>query len=208
MCGRYNNHLPKMHGWSEALKEWPELQNSYNVTPISQVAAFRSGRGGAMRWGMVPTWSNSFDSKFATFNARIESVDEKPTFRNAWAKSQRYIIPMAEYYEWTGIKGNKTPFYITDKDQGCLAVAGLYELWGEDQLSCTILTTAANDELAQIHTRMPVMLTPSEIKSWIHGTPDKGDVLSLEQPNVIYYPVSSVVGNIRNDDPSLIEPCS
>ena len=206
MCGRYNNHLPKMHGWAEELQQWPEVKASYNIAPSSTIASFRSRRGEAMRWGLVPSWSNSFDSKFATFNARIETVDEKPTFRNAWRKSQRCLIPMAGYYEWAGDKGNKTPFYITDKDQGCIAVAGLYESWGDGQLSCTVLTAPANDELAHIHHRMPIMLTPAGVKDWIYGDHDKDAVLNAAQPNVVYYPVTSAVGNVRNDDDGLIKP--
>jgi len=98
MCGRYNNHLTKMIGWAERLKEWPTVKHSYNVTPTTQVAAFRSTAGESMRWGMIPSWSKSFDSKYATFNARVETVAEKPTFRNAWNNSQRCLIPMAGYY--------------------------------------------------------------------------------------------------------------
>jgi len=205
MCGRYNNHLPKMHGWTDALHEWPNVQASYNVTPTSQIAAFKSRRGQAMRWGIVPPWSDSFDSKFSTFNARLETVDEKPTFRDAWANSQRCIIPMAGYYEWKQDNGDKMPFYITDREQGCLAVAGLYQQWGDGHFSCTMLTTSANDELSSIHKRMPIMITPSDIKSLIYGSLDKDDVLGLVQPNIVYYPVSAAVGNVRNDDVSLIK---
>jgi putative SOS response-associated peptidase YedK len=206
MCGRYNNHLPKMHGWSAALKEWPTIEPSYNVTPTATVASFRTRRGEAMRWGMVPSWSKSFDSKFATFNARIETVDKKPTFREAWQQSQRCMIPMAGYYEWTGDKNNKKPFYISDRDNGCLMVAGLYETWGDNQLSCTILTAPANEGLHHIHHRMPIMLTPAGIKDWIYGENDKESILALEQPNVIYHPVSKAVGNVRNNDETLIRP--
>jgi len=78
-----------------------------------------------MRWGMIPSWSKSFDSKYATFNARIETVDEKPTFRNALKNAQRCLIPMAGYYEWSGAKGSKQPFYITDRETGGMVVAGL-----------------------------------------------------------------------------------
>ena len=206
MCGRYNNHLPKMHGWTETLKEWPIVPTSYNVTPSSSIASFRTRRGEVMRWGMVPPWSKTFDSKFSTFNARIETVDEKATFNNAWQKSQRCLIPMAGYYEWSGLKGSKTPFYISDKDQGCLVVAGLYEIWGDGQLSCTMLTTAANDDLSAVHHRMPIMLKQDQVKDWIYGENDKEAILSLAQPDVIFHPVSSAVGNVKNDDPSLVVP--
>lgn len=206
MCGRYNNHLPKMHGWAEALKEWPIIEPSFNVAPSSMIASFRTRRGEAMRWGMVPPWAQTFDSKFATFNARIETVDEKSTFKNAWNQSQRCLIPMAGYYEWSGLKDNKTPFYISDQNQGCLVVAGLYEEWSNGQLSCTMLTAAAKGDLSHIHHRMPIMLTQDGVKDWIYGENDKDSILNLAQPEVSFYPVSSAIGNVKNNDPSLIIP--
>ena len=195
-----------MVGWTERLKEWPSVNQRFNVAPTTQVAAFRNTAGEAMRWGMIPSWSNSFESKYATFNARIETVDEKPTFRNAWKQSQRCLIPMAGYYEWSGAKGGKTPFYITDRDTGGMVVAGLYESWGDDHLSCTILTMPANDQLVHIHPRMPIMLTPESADNWLNGDADKQSLVGSEPPNVIYYPVSKAVGNVRNDTPELMEP--
>jgi len=205
MCGRFNSHLPKMHGWASALEHWPAVESSYNVTPTSQIAAFKGRRGRAMRWGMVAPWANSFDSKFATFNARIETVEEKATFQNAWLKSQRCVIPMAGYFEWKSDNGIKQPYYIQGKDQGCLAVAGLYEQWGDGQLSCTILTTSSQGDLEKIHGRMPILLTPTQVKDWIYGDVNKRDVLKLISPNIISYPVSSAIGKVSNDYESLLE---
>ena len=206
MCGRYNNHVPKMLGWAEVLKQWPLVNQSYNVAPTTQIAAFRSSAGDAMRWGMIPSWSKEFDSKYATFNARIETVSEKPTFRSAWANKQRCLIPMAGYYEWTGDKGSKQPFYITDRNAGGLVVAGLYESWGNGQLSCTVLTMPAKQELAQIHPRMPIMLTPETVSDWLSGDADQAALVDTEQAQVIYYPVSKAVGNSTNDTSELIMP--
>ena len=200
MCGRFNNHVPKMIGWAQRLKEWPseqQVSHRYNVAPTTQVAVFRGDAGEAMRWGMIPSWSNSFESKYATFNARIETVDEKPTFRNAWKNSQRCLIPMAGYFEWTGAKGNRQPFYITDRNVGGMVVAGLYQSWGDNQFSCTVLTMPANEELAHIHPRMPIMLTPETGDDWLSGGSDRSAVVNYEQPNIIYYPVSKAVGNVN-----------
>jgi len=159
-----------------------------------------------MRWGIIPPWSKEFGSKYATFNARIETVANKPTFRNAWNKSQRCLIPMAGYYEWCGDKGNKQPFYITDRDTGGLVVAGLYESWGNNKLSCTVLTMPADDELNRIHPRQPVILTPKTTNDWLSDQSGKENLTNQERPNVIYYPVSKAVGNIRNDSLNLTEP--
>lgn len=206
MCGRFNNHLPKMHGWVDALQQWPDFVPSYNVAPSTSIAAFKTRRGHLMRWGMVPPWADSFDSKFATFNARIETVEQKPAFKNAWNRAQRCIIPMAGYYEWAGEKGSKKPFYITDRNEACLGLVGLYEAWSDKQLSCTILTTAANKELASIHHRMPIMITAEQVGDWIYGDNNKDSVLQLDQPDIVFYPVSKQVGNVRNNSADLIEP--
>lgn len=209
MCGRYNNHLPKMIGWADALKDWPSVTPSYNVAPTSQVAVFRSSEGEPMRWGMIPSWSKAFQSSFATFNARVETVDSKPTFRSAWKRQQRCLIPMAGYYEWTGQKGSKQPFYITDREAGGLVVAGLFEPWGQDnQLSCTVLTKPANDELAPLHPRMPIILNPEDGQRWLdqsRGFTQK-NLMDLSTPNTVFHPVSASVGNIKNNDEELIRP--
>lgn len=107
-----------MIGWTNVLKEWPLVNLSYNVTPTSMIAGFRTSSGELMRWGMIPPWAKEFDSKYSTFNARIETVVDKPTFRNAWKKSQHCLIPMAGYYEWCGEKSRKQPYYITDLNTG------------------------------------------------------------------------------------------
>lgn len=206
MCGRFNNHLPKMHAWVDTLQEWPDFSPSFNVAPSTSIAAFRSRRGQLMRWGMVPPWADSFESKFATFNARLETVEQKPSFSNAWQKSQRCIIPMAGYYEWRGHQGNKKPFYVTDRNAGCLGLAGLYEIWGDNNFSCTILTTEAQHELSEIHHRMPIMIRAEQVGDWIYGDNNKKSILHLNQADVVFHQVSKRVGNVGNDFASLIEP--
>ena len=206
-----------MIGWAEMLDNWPELRPSYNVAPSMQVAAFtHSGdnvfTGTAMRWGMVPSWANSFDSKYATFNARVETVAEKPTFRAAWKNQQRCLIPMAGYYEWqASLKGAKQPFYISDKNIGGLVAAGLYENWIDesgDHYSCTIITRPADTGLDRIHGRMPVLIKPADALDWKSVKPsDAGAFLvEVETPDIVYWPVSAAVGNTRNNGPELLEP--
>jgi len=198
-----------MRGWTDILRDWPDdVTESYNVAPTSNIAAFRSAHGVKMRWGLVPSWSDEFDSKYATFNARVETVHEKPTFRSAWKNQQRCLIPMAGYYEWRGPKGSKQPYYISNPDTA-LVMAGLYEVWGDaGQLSCTIITRPADSDLSHIHSRMPVMLTPDAAVSWLnkeHGDPQLF-LTDTPKPEVRNYPVSGAVGNVRNDDPDLIKP--
>jgi len=215
MCGRFNEHLPLVHSWSDLLGSFPnEHAKSYNRPPSTTIAAFRSRQaqnisGELMRWGLVPNWSKEFDSKYATFNARIESIEEKPSYKNAWHKKQRCLIPMAGYYEWQAQEGGKQPFYITDRDVGCLVSAGLYETWNNgnaEKLSCTMITKPAEEMLANIHQRMPTLLTPEQGISWLNGELDDKQLLENQVDSIIAYPVSKLVGNTRNDQKELINP--
>ncbi len=207
-----------MHGWVDMLGEWPDIPGNYNVAPTAQIAGFTPNPDGeligdAMRWGLVPAWAKSFDSKYATFNARVESVSEKPSFRSAWKHKRRCLIPMGGYYEWQvqAEGGPKQPFYITDKNVGCLMAAGLYERWGVDdelQLSCTMMTRPADAAIASLHPRMPVLLTHETAFHWLDAELDQATELlsSVESPDLVYWPVSRAVGNTRNNDARLIEP--
>ena len=248
MCGRFNNHLPRMLGWAEMLSDWPGIYQSgvsqtekakssgvfesFNVTPTSTIAAFANFDqniasnsavhetipstkllGKPMRWGMIPGWSNCFASKYATFNARIESIAEKATFRSAWKRQQRCLIPMAGYSEWQSAKqaGSKQPFYITDKNVGGLVAAGLYEVWGPQhdvKISCTMITRPADSGLDSIHHRMPVLLDPQSAVQWLECDTAHAEQLlnELVSPDVIYWPVGTAVGNVGNDNRELCAP--
>ncbi len=192
MCGAFHQHLPKMHGWVETLKDWPSDVKVGDTFPRDTIAAMRGEHCEAMRWGMIAPWSKEFDSNYPTHNARIETVESKPTFRNAWKNNQRCLIPMTGYYEWTGPKGAKKKWYITDKDTDGLVVAGLWEHWGESNLSTTMITREADVYMAKVHHRMLVYLTPNSAQAWMSGEMTKDEALNLEKPNVIYFPASEV----------------
>jgi putative SOS response-associated peptidase YedK len=230
-----------MHAWTDMLDQWPEVERGYNIAPSMSVAAFVGNheklashddknqtlltkaqaqnlghlptlRGKAMRWGMVPTWSKEFTTKYATFNARLETVAEKATFRSAWKQRQRCLIPMAGYYEWQAAdpQSSKTPFYITDLNVGGLLVAGLYESWqdvGEQFWSCTMITRPADVGLDRIHGRMPVLLKAEDTQAWLtQPLESTQEFLSdVASPEVVYWPVSSAVGNVRNNDERLCQ---
>jgi len=197
-----------MIGWAEALRDWPEnYQPSYNRAPTTDIAAFRNESGELMRWGLIPKWSKDFTSKYATFNARLEGIESKPTYKDPWKNAQRCLIPMAGYYEWKGEKGNKQAFYITDRDTGGLVVAGLWEQ-SHNQLSSTMITRPANDMMAPLHHRMPVLLTPESAEEWMHQDNETAMELLWEcnLDSMIYFPVGKAVGNTRNNSATLIEP--
>ena len=221
------------------LDHWPEIESSYNVAPSMSIAAFvgdgpiPTARGAtihsaknktqgvpqtpklsgkAMRWGMVPSWSKEFTTKYATFNARLETVAEKATFRSAWKQQQRCLIPMAGYYEWQAASSanGKQPFYITDRNVGGLVVAGLHERWqgaDEEHWSCTMITRPADIGLDRIHRRMPVLLSAENALDWLtQPLESTQEFLSdVTTADVVYWPVSSAVGNVRNNDERLCQ---
>ena len=198
----------------ELMKDWSEgLFNRYNVSPASQIGAFVDGSCFAMRWGMVPSWSKEISTKYATFNARIESIESKPAFRNAWRKDQKCLIPALGYYEWQLEQGLKQPYFVTSKDTSSgsqpLVFAGLWDecSFGDAALkSCSIITTESKAHLKQLHSRMPVILSVDAAKHWLNASQDK-DVLYHENlTDFDIYKVDKRVNNSRNEDKQLIKP--
>jgi putative SOS response-associated peptidase YedK len=180
-----------------------------------------------LRWGLVPSWAKDPSIGNRMINARMETVAEKPSFRKAFA-TRRCLLPAEGYYEWyptseLGRSGKpvKQPFFVRPKDHGVLAMAGLYEIWrdpekGDDdpdrfRWTCTVITTDAEDDLGHIHDRMPLMVERDRWSTWLDPTVSaKDDLLSLLVPAapgaLEAYPVSTAVGNVRNNGPELMEP--
>lgn len=183
------------------------------------------------RWGLLPVWAKDPTFSTRTFNARSETVTQKPAFRAA-VRTRRCAVLADAYYEWTGPKGAKQPYAIRPADHGLITFAGLYEWWKPaetDQwvLSCTILTGPSPevgaggslDELAQLHDRIPLPMTPQMSQEWITPgqlTTDEAEVLvdrvRAEAFDVAsgweIYPVDKAVGNVRSNGPQLMTPLS
>ncbi|MDF1523433.1 MAG: SOS response-associated peptidase, partial [Trueperaceae bacterium] len=163
--------------------------------------------------GLVPRWVKEPKAfKALLFNARSETIAEKPSFRDA-ARSARCAVPASGFYEWTvGEDGRKRPWYVHRRDGAPMVFAGLYAVRdaGEPAVSATILTTDPNPTMAALHDRMPVLLDPAELARWLD--PEQRDPHALEdllQPCpdewIEAYPVGPEVGNARVDDPRLIQ---
>ena len=215
MCGRFASALKPSDAWLELMQEWSdELFDRYNISPASQIGAFVEGQCHVMRWGLVPSWSKEISNKYATFNARIESIEEKPAFRNAWRKNQKCLIPALGYYEWQNEEGGKQPYFVTSKDSASsdvqpLVFAGLWDecIFGDASLkSCTIITTESKAQLKELHTRMPVILSVDAAKHWLNGNADKDVLLSESLTDFDIYKVDRRVNNARQEDQALIEP--
>ena len=160
--------------------------------------------------GLVPSWWHQplKEKKFATFNARAEGLQESNTFRGSF-RHRRCLIP-ASFYEWTGSKGSRTPYAIGLRNRRWFCFAGLWDramIDGSEIDTFTILTTKPNDLMAGLHTRMPVILHPSDYRTWLDA--DNRKVEHLYEPfptaDMHAWPVNPAVGNVRNQGPQLIE---
>ncbi|HRF09257.1 MAG TPA: SOS response-associated peptidase [Xanthobacteraceae bacterium] len=223
MCGRFT----RQYTWAElhALymlsvgfeNERSNLQPRYNICPTTTIDAVveRDGKRAVepMRWGLVPSWwKKTLKELPATFNARAETVAEKPMFRSAF-KRNRCIIPASGYFEWTATaEKKKQPHYFTRRDGEIISIAGLYEEWknpetGKPLRSCTMIIGAANDFVSPLHDRMPIILERDQIASWLTG--DAGtDMLRAADNGVLQeHAVSMRVNSSKADenDATLIE---
>lgn len=229
MCGRYVSAAPveDLAKYFSATMPEQALEANFNVAPTTQVYAVRANDGdrsmAAMRWGLVPFWAKDLKIGSRMINARSETAAEKPAFRRAFTK-RRCLLPADGFYEWQKIEGQKAkqPFFIHRVDEEPLVFAGLYEFWHpkdadgnevEDAdvvVSCTILTTAANETMAPVHDRMPVLLPPGVWDDWLDPASDLDFVSSLMVPApealLTMYPVSTAVNSVRNNGTELVEP--
>ena len=165
-----------------------------------------------MRWGLIPFWAKDPKIGARMINARSETVAEKPAFRNA-LKKRRCLVLADGYYEWQKTPVGKRPYRIIMKSGEPFAMAGLWETWKDPQgnvvPSCTIITTAANDFLAPIHNRMPVILPRESEELWLDPGVDDATLLTdllIPYPDkrINAYEVSTIVNYAGNVSPEVI----
>ena len=227
MCGRFFRHGVSWEEYSSALQlvipesvEPPEP--AYNIAPTQIAPVIRIAPEGEdisagqlqmapAMWGLVPSWWHKplSEKKFSTFNARSEGVRESNTFRGAF-RHKRCLVPASGFYEWTGPKGQKKPYAIGLRNRRWFCFAGLWDramIDGSEIDSFTILTIEANEIMAPLHTRMPVILDPANYSQWLEG--DREEAANSFKPfpsdAMHAWPVGKAVGNVRNQGPELIE---
>ena len=236
MCGRFvsSHSADKIAEFFGASFEGEAtLPANYNVAPTHDVYAVVADATGArevqpFHWGLVPSWAKDIKIGSKMINARSETIAEKPAFKGLF-KKHRLIIPMDGFYEWQHAgpgapltkagKPMKTPMFIHGSDGQPLAVAGLWATWRDKAAgpdaewlhSCTVITTAANDTMAPVHDRMPVLLSPDDWEEWLD--PTNNDLAALQHllvpaPNeiLVMHAVSTAVNNVRNTGPQLMLP--
>lgn len=229
MCGRFVSASPpdQIARYFDAAAPEALLEPSYNVAPTNDVYAVLADGGvrrvDAFHWGLVPVWARDPKVGSRMINARAETLAEKNAYKPAFRR-RRCLIPADGFYEWRKVPGQKRkqPYYVTRTDGEPLVFAGLWEVWkgpkdaagertGDPLRSCTIITTSANETMRPVHDRMPVILPPSAWDEWLD--PDNDDIDTLGRllvpapPRLIRMtPVSTLVNNVRNKGPELIEP--
>jgi putative SOS response-associated peptidase YedK len=219
MCGRYTAKWD-LQAFSQHFETpTPLFGANYNIAPQTDVPIVRlradERETAIVRWGLVPHWAENPESFSANlFNARSETVGEKPAFRSA-VKSRRCLVPTSGFYEWKRLEGSKQPYFIYNTESDPFAFAGLWERWegfgGRVLETCTILTTEANFLMKSVHDRMPVILRPKDYDEWLD--PTNKDVEGLghlfkpfPEKLLDLYPVSRRVGHVANNDEKLLNP--
>ncbi|MBW4678913.1 MAG: SOS response-associated peptidase [Microcoleus vaginatus WJT46-NPBG5] len=220
MCGRYSLSVQaeKIAEYF-AVKDVPQVPVRYNIAPTQQVATVSLADGQThrqfqwMRWGLIPSWAKDIKIGARLINARAETVTEKPAFRTAF-KRKRCLVIADGFYEWQKVGKQKQPYYFQMKDGSPFAFAGLWDSWqppeGETIISCTLLTTAANEVLQPVHDRMPVILQPEAYTQWLdpqNKNPEELLPLLGPYPEAAMktYPVSTLVNSPANDVHECIE---
>ncbi|MGH3657126.1 MAG: SOS response-associated peptidase [Micromonosporaceae bacterium] len=223
MCGRYasTKSATDLATIFEASDETGQesLVASYNVAPTDPVHVVRRSHGGdrrevaTARWGLLPPWARSPREGARMINARAETVATSRAFRVPFAR-RRCLVPADGWYEWLrqseGRNAAKQPYFLTPKDSGVLAFAGLWQVWGPERLvTTTVITTAAVGDLSTVHDRMPLALPPDRWSAWLDAA-DAAPLLSSPGEDwaagIELRPVGSAVGDVRNNSDALIRP--
>ncbi len=196
----------------------PDFKQSYNISPGTDVLAVVRNGGNKLstfRWGLIPSWAKEAAIGNKLINARAETLAVKPAFKDAFRK-RRCLVVVDGFYEWHREKGKRSvPFFVSLKSGRPFGIAGLYETWhspdGEDIKTCTIITTEANEIIAPIHSRMPVIVPEGDRDFWLDTGPQDKTVLErilkpYDPDEMDAYEVSSYVNYASNDSPECIKP--
>lgn len=215
MCGRFAFYSPAeataaLFGARGSL----EMKPRYNIAPTQDVATIRIDDEGsrelaALRWGLVPFWAKDPSIGNRMINARAETVAEKPAFRAAYRR-RRCLVLADGFYEWRKEAAGKTPYFISLASEEPFCFAGLWEKWqskeSDDSIqSTTLITAAANDFMASLHHRMPVILEAEAANRWLAGDDDLIENVITHTPELKAWAVDSRVNNPRNEGVNLID---
>ena len=203
MCGRF---AYRGEQWPELVAEIekPPLQPNFNIAPTDNTQIIHLNRDEfnitSMQWGLRPSWSKK--SSMEPINARIETIESKPMFKDAY-EQRRCIVPADGWYEWMTTPRGKVPFYHKPVDDSVLLMAGIYEQWIGDNgelKTFSILTQDSSSDVSHVHNRMPVLIEPSKGNHWLTGKE-----VSLSRSQLEVYPVGRDVNKTSASGPQLIQ---
>jgi len=212
MCGRFNliATAEQVIGAFQ-LQRPPRYESSYNIHPGQKILNIvqledKSHKAVNLLWGLIPSWSKDTKISGHLINARVETVNEKPSFRAAY-KQRRCLIPATGFYEWRKLDDGKQAYHIFRQDRQLFAFAGLWEYWEHDAetiYSCTIITTAANALMRPIHERMPIIIARQNYSAWLDKRQSFVGLQQLLQTDAYegmsILPVSDWVNNPQHND--------
>ncbi len=231
MCGRFTQQRPTAElaelfdarsAPRGAAGHYEDPGGHFNVAPTEDVAvvvqpgADRARVVDAYRWGLVPSWAKDPRIGNRLINARAETVTTSPAFRRSFS-ARRCIVPADAFYEWRRLdEKTRQPYLIRHPDGSPLAFAGLWATWKDEQndawlRTCTIITTDANEGMARLHDRMPVILPPEAWALWLDPTVTDAALLrrllhATPAGELEAYPVAGAINNPRNKGPELARP--
>jgi putative SOS response-associated peptidase YedK len=225
MCGRFARRSTQevLADWfGVELEDMPWFAPTFNAAPQSTQPVVRLNHDSGnrefalMRWGLVPFWAKDPKFGYSTINARAEEAATKPAYREA-LKKRRCLVPSDAFYEWQRLDAkNKQAYAIALKSGEPYAFAGLWESWkpqeGPPLETFTILTTDPNELMQPIHNRMPVILEARDHERWLDPGDPTHPPVDLLRPYPVEkmqaWQVSERVGNVRFNDPELLEPAA
>ena len=214
MCGRYSltisgEELAEIFGVNKI-----EFSPRYNIAPGQEVPVISyiddKKHLSMMRWGLVPSWADKVSIGYKMINARAETIDQKPSFRQSFFR-RRCLIPADGYYEWEKKGKEKLPSRITLPNSEVFAFAGIWEYWEKGDIklyTCSIITTEASESVKHIHHRMPVVLQEEMQEVWLQSNSKEQFkcLLTSYSGEIDAYRVSQKVNSAVNDEPVCIEP--
>jgi len=216
MCGRYNLIATGQQIMDHfGLLSLPAQDPDYNIPPGQKILAIVQLEDGSnkavnLHWGLVPSWSKDRAIANRLINARAETLTTKPSFKKAY-QHRRCLIPATGFYEWQATGFGKQPYHIHKPDNSLFAFGGIWEHWKNDQetvYSCAIITTGANDTMAPIHDRMPVIIAPKDYNRWLdkkNAIVEIADFLAADAyTGMQANPISTRINNPLHNDESCL----
>jgi putative SOS response-associated peptidase YedK len=218
MCGHYASFLPAeaLARIFDTVNPLPNLEQTWNMAPTRDAPVVRQSREGerhldALKWGLIPYFTKDLAKARKPINARSETIAKSGMFKEAFAR-RRCLVPAPVYYEWRDDPGGKTPFAVGRVDGDPVAFGGIWETWrspeGEMLQTFATITIDANDLLAAIQDRMPVMIEKADWPVWLGEAEGDAAALLRPAPNDVLrvWQVDRKVGNVRKYGPDLIKP--